>query len=120
MERTTSDQLVVVTLPSLEGRPIETWGLELGNGWGVGQDKLDNGVLLIVAPNDRKVRIEVGYGLEGLLTDARAKDIIDAQLLPSFRENDLVGGIQKGVDAIIKVLESSRARPMPKFEKVAA
>ena len=72
LEDKTSIQLVVVTLPSLRGSPIEEWGLTLGRSWGIGQKGKDNGALLIVAPNDRELRIEVGYGLEGTLTDATA------------------------------------------------
>ena len=72
LERRTSDQLVIVTVPSLNGRTIEAFGLALGNHWRIGQRGKDNGVLLIVAPAERKVRIEVGYGLEAILTNARA------------------------------------------------
>ena len=85
LEGRTSDQLVVVTLPSLKGRSIEQVGLALGNGWAIGQAELNNGVLLIIAPSERKVRIEVGCGLEGLLTDERAASIIAAPLLPLLR-----------------------------------
>jgi len=73
LEDKSSDQLVVVTLPSLQGYEIEDYGYQLGRHWGIGTKELDNGVLLIVAPNERKVRIEVGYGLEPILTDALSR-----------------------------------------------
>jgi uncharacterized protein len=111
LERKTSDQLVVVTLPSLGGVPIEAVGLRLGNGWAVGRKGLDNGVLLIVAPRDRKVRIEVGCGLERLLTDARAAAIIQQKLIPRFRAGDYDGAAEAGVAAIADILESDKRRP---------
>lgn len=111
IEEATTDQLVVVTLPSLGGKPIETVGLELGNGWGIGQKQKDNGVLLIVAPGERTVRIEVGCGLEGLLTDERAAEIVEQTLVPHFRAGEFQAGIQARVDAIEAVLRSNRARP---------
>ena len=100
-EQATSNQLVVVTLPSLQGTEIEDYGYQLGRHWGIGQQGRDNGVLLIVAPNERKVRIEVGYGLEGDLPDAIAKTIIENDILPAFRGGDYPRGIAAGVDAII-------------------
>lgn len=120
LERATRDQLVVVTLASLDSKAIETVGLELGNGWGIGQDELDNGVLLIVAPNERKVRIEVGSGLEGLLSDAAAQAIIDERLLPEFRSGRFETGIEAGVAAMIEILEQDRRRPQPRPLKQAA
>ena len=120
LEQRTKDQLVVVTIPDLHGEKIEDFALRLGNSWGVGQRALDNGVLLIVAPNERRTRIEVGCGLEGLLTDARAKEVIDTALLPSFREADYQQGIASGVDAIVRVLASDSKRPKPAPSKKAA
>jgi uncharacterized protein len=111
LEARTRDQLVVVTLPSLAGHPIESWGLALGNGWGIGRKGLDNGVLLIVAPRDHKVRIEVGCGLEGLLTDARAGQIIERDIVPRFRARQLEGGIEAGVASIDTLLRRDRRRP---------
>lgn len=104
LEAKTTDQLVVVTVRTLGGRSIEEYGYQLGRAWGIGQKDKNNGVLLIVAPNDRKVRIEVGYGLEGTLPDAIASIIIQNSILPRFRTNDYPGGIAKGADDIIKVL----------------
>lgn len=106
-EDKTSIQLVVVTLPSLRGNPIEDWGLELGRTWGIGQKGKDNGALLIVAPNDRELRIEVGYGLEGTLPDATANAIIRNVIVPRFKSGDMAGGISDGVDAIISALSGS-------------
>jgi uncharacterized protein len=107
LEAKTSTQLVVVTLPSLNGRPIEEWGLALGRGWGIGQEGKDNGALLIVAPNDRELRIEVGYGLEGTLPDATADAIIRNVIVPRFKAGNLAGGISDGVDAIIAVVSGT-------------
>lgn len=97
-------QIVVATLPSLQGYEIEDYGYRLGRQWGIGQKGSNNGALLIVAPNERRVRIEVGYGLEGTLTDAVSRLIIENGILPRFRVGDFSGGIQRGVDDIIQVL----------------
>jgi uncharacterized protein len=104
LESKTSNQMVVVTLRSLEGLSIEDYGYQLGRQWGIGQKSRSNGALLIVAPNERKVRIEVGYGLEGTLTDAVTHLIIQNAVLPRFRVNDFAGGITRGVDDIIQAL----------------
>lgn len=104
LEAKTTDQLVVVTLRSLQGTSIEDFGVELGRRWRIGQTDKNNGVLLIVAPSERKVRIEVGYGLEGTLTDAVSKLIIENAIVPRFRANDIPGGITRGVDDIVSVL----------------
>jgi uncharacterized protein len=104
LEGKSSDQLVVVTLKSLQGTSIEDFGYQLGRHWQIGQAGKNNGVLLIVAPNDRKVRIEVGRGLEGTLTDAISRLIIENAIVPRFRANDYAGGIVRAVDDIIDVL----------------
>ena len=104
LEAKTSDQLVVVTLKSLQGTSIEDFGVELGRHWQIGQRDKNNGALLIVAPNERRVRIEVGYGLEGALTDAVSRLIIENGITPRFRADDFAGGITRGVDDIISVL----------------
>ena len=105
-EDMTTNQIVVATVPSLQGNDIRDFGYQLGRHWAIGQADKNNGVLLLVAPNDRKVAIEVGYGLEGVLTDATAKLIIENKILPRFRSDDLPGGIRNGVAAIIAVLEN--------------
>jgi len=104
LEQKTTDQLVVVTLKSLQGTSIEDYGYQLGRSWQIGQKDKNNGVLLIVAPNERKVRIEVGYGLEGALTDAVSRLIIENSILPRFKVSDYSGGIKRGVEDIIQVL----------------
>jgi uncharacterized protein len=104
LEAKTSRQLVVVTTPSLQGYEIDDYGYQLGRVWGIGEKGRDNGVLLIVAPNERRVRIEVGYGLEGVLTDALSNVILQAQVLPKFRTGDFEGGVVAGADAVIEQL----------------
>jgi uncharacterized protein len=105
LETKTTSQLVVVTLRSLQGTSIEDFGVQLGRHWGIGQKGKNNGALLIVAPTERKVRIEVGYGLEGTLTDAIAKFIIENSILPRFRAADFPGGVKRGVDDLILVMQ---------------
>jgi uncharacterized protein len=104
LEQKTSRQLVVVTLPSLQGYEISDYGYQLGRAWGIGQAKLNNGILFIVAPNEHKTRIEVGYGLEPIITDAFSSVVIQSQVLPKFRSNDFNGGVQAGVNALIEQL----------------
>jgi len=103
-EQATGEQVVVVTVPDLGGRSIEEFGLELGRTWGIGQKGEDNGALLIVARDDRKIRIEVGYGLEGRLTDAQSSVIINRIIAPAFQRGDFTAGITEGAEAIITVL----------------
>jgi uncharacterized protein len=109
LEAKTSDQFVVVTLDSLQGYEIEDFGYQLGRHWGIGQAGEDNGLLLIVAPNEREVRFEVGYGLEGTMTDALTRVIIENAILPRFRADDMAGGIERGVDDAIQVLTGDAA-----------
>jgi uncharacterized protein len=116
LERRTRDQLVVVTLPDLKGRAIEAWGLALGNGWHIGQKGLNNGVLLVVAPNQRKVRIEVGCGLEGLVTNARSAAIIRDPLLPLLKSKRYNAAAEAGVARIAAILERDTRRPQPRRE----
>src|SRR5205807_10487715 len=104
LEAKTTDQLVVATVRSLQGTSVEDYGNRLFRNWKLGQAGKNNGVLLLVAPNERKVRIEVGYGLEGTLTDAITRLIIENNILPRFRANDFAGGIARGVDDVIQVL----------------
>ena len=104
VEAKTSRQLVVVTLPSLQGYDIQDYGYQLGRAWGIGQKGQNNGVLFIVAPNDRKVRVEVGYGLEGVLTDALSSIILQRSVLPKFRAGDVQGGVVDGTSALIEQL----------------
>ena len=114
LQRATSRQLVVVTLASLEGYEIEDYGYRLGRHWGIGQSEANNGVLLIVAPDERRVRIEVGYGLEPIITDAFASRVINDEIVPRFRQNDYPGGIEVGTAALVSQLaappEAAEAR----------
>jgi uncharacterized protein len=104
LEDKSSIQLVVATVKSLQGGDIETYANELFRTWKLGQAQKNNGVLLLVAPNEHKVRIEVGYGLEGTLTDALSSVIISSAIVPRFKAGDFSGGISRGVDGIISVL----------------
>jgi uncharacterized protein len=107
LETKTADQLVIVTLKSLQGTAIEDYGYQLGRRWQIGQKDKNTGVLLIVASTERQVRIEVGYGLEGTLTDALTKYIIETSILPRFKVGDFPGGIKLGAAQIIQVLSGS-------------
>ena len=100
LEADTGAQLVVVTVPDLQGYEIEDYGYRLGRAWGIGPQETDRGVLLIIAPTERKVRIEVGYGLEPILTDAMSSHIIQTEILPQFRAGSFSAGTLAGVDAI--------------------
>jgi uncharacterized protein len=104
LERASSRQLVVATVPSLQDYPIEEYGYRLGRAWGIGTSEANNGTILLVAPNERKVRIEVGYGLEPIITDALSSIIISTQILPRFRTGDYPGGINAGASALIEQL----------------
>jgi len=116
-ETQTTNQLVVVTLPDLQGYTIEEFGYQLGREWGIGQAEHNNGVLLLVAAEERKVRIEVGYGLEGVLTDALSSKIINSIIVPQFKSGNFSGGIEAGTVAIMAVLNGSAdATTFPKSE----
>jgi uncharacterized protein len=104
LEAKSGIQLVVATVTSLEGQEIEPYANELFRTWKLGEAQKNNGVLLLVAPNERRIRIEVGYGLEGTLTDALSNVIIANAIAPRFRAGDFGDGIQRGVDDIITVL----------------
>jgi uncharacterized protein len=104
-ETSTRQQLVVATIPSLEGYDIADYGYRLGRAWGIGTKERKDGVLLIIAPNDRKLRIEVGYGLEPVLTDAMSSVIINRVIVPRFKSGDMPAGIEAGVDAIVQQIE---------------
>lgn len=111
-EAETSNQIVVVTVNSLEGYADADYALRLGREWGIGTEEKSNGVILLVAPNERKVRIEVGYGLEGALPDGLAGQIIRRDILPSFKESDYPRGIELGVNAILQaVVGEYKAEP---------
>ncbi|MGL4764367.1 MAG: TPM domain-containing protein [Aeromonas sp.] len=103
-EKRSGIQLVVVSVDSLQGETIEEYGYQLGRHWGIGQKGKDNGVLLLIAQDERKVRIEVGYGLEGDLPDAIAANIIQTRILPAFKRGDMVAGVVAGSQAIMQAL----------------
>ena len=119
LEAQHTDQFVIVTVNSLEGEDIADYGVELGREWKIGQANANNGVLMIVAPNERKVRLEVGYGLESVLTDALSSQIIQQKILPRFRDSDYPGGINAGADAVIEQLSLDEAEAKARAAKAA-
>ena len=108
-ERATGNQIVVLTVPTLGGESVEDYAVRVFEEWKLGSRDKDNGVLILVAPQDRRVRIEVGYGLEGTLTDATASRIIRDLMTPRFREGNYDVGIEAGVTAVIQILEGRRS-----------
>jgi uncharacterized protein len=103
-EKATTEQVVVAILSSLQGYPIEDYGVQLARRWGIGQAKQNNGIVLIIAPKEHEVRIEVGYGLEGKLTDALTHAIIQNEILPYFKQGNYEAGVVHGTQAILAVL----------------
>jgi uncharacterized protein len=116
LEKQSQRQFVVVTLPDLQGYDIADYGYQLGRHWQIGDKERNDGALLIVAPTERKVRIEVGYGLEPVLTDGLSSLIVQRQIVPRFKAGDMPGGIEAGADAIIAQL----ALPPEEAQKIAA
>jgi uncharacterized protein len=116
-ERATSNQVVVLTIPSLEGESVERVALDVFNTWGLGQADRDNGVLVLIARDDREMRIEVGYGLEGTLTDSRAGRIIRSEFVPAFRNGNYDAGTLAGVSAVVGTIEGTY---VPRPETAAA
>jgi uncharacterized protein len=110
-ERATGAQIAVLTIPSLEGDPLEDFSMRVVETWKLGRESEDDGALLLIARDDRKMRIEVGYGLEGQLTDLMAGRILDEMVRPKFRDGDFAGGIETGVDAMLGVLEGREVLP---------
>lgn len=108
-------QLAVLIVPTTQPETIEQYSLRVAEQWKLGRKKVDDGALLIIAKNDRKLRIEVGYGLEGALNDATSKRIIDEIITPKFRNGDFAGGIADGADRILKVVDGEPLPP-PKPE----
>lgn len=103
-EKQTGIEVAVATVPSLDGRPVEDYAVDIFERWGIGKKGKNNGVLFIVAPNERKMRIEVGYGLEGAINDALAGRILDGAVVPKFKEGDISGGIAAGALAIVDTI----------------
>lgn len=112
-EARTSNQVALLTLPSLEGEPLEEFSHRVATTWKLGQKGTDNGVLVLVVPGERKVRIEVGYGLEGTLTDLKSSRIIREEMVPRFRSGDFAGGIFAGVKAVLGTIEGTYKPPGP-------
>lgn len=108
-EKNSGEQVVLVTLDSLQGHSIEDYGYQLGRYWGIGQKGKNTGAILIVAPHERKVRIEVGYGLEGQLTDALSRVIIESKITPQFRSGDFNAGVLAGTASILRALGDDAA-----------
>lgn len=106
-EDSTTNQVVVLTIPSLGGDALEPYATRVFRAWGLGQADRDNGVLLLVSTGDRQLRIEVGRGLEGSLTDATSGTIIRQEIVPHFRNEDYEGGVLSGVDTILAVLDAA-------------
>jgi uncharacterized protein len=113
-------QIAVLMVPSTAPEPVEQYALRVAEQWKIGRSKIDDGAILVVAKNDRALRIEVGYGLEGALNDATASRIIREVIVPRFRENDFYGGINAGVDRMIRVIDGeplpAPARSAPQVE----
>ncbi|HTN70017.1 MAG TPA: TPM domain-containing protein [Methylomirabilota bacterium] len=110
LERDTGHQVAVLTIPTLEGEDIEGFSIRVAENWKIGKKGFDDGVILVVAVKDRRLRLEVGYGVEGILPDAIAKRITADYIVPHFRAQDYGGGIVAGIDAVQKIL---RKEPLP-------
>ena len=120
LETKTGRQVVVVTLPSLQGDDIADYGYQLGRTWGIGQKGQNNGVLFIIAPTEHKVRIEVGYGLEPIITDALSSQILQEQVLPKLRSGDTDGAVSAGTAAIIGQLSADPATATANVQQATA
>jgi uncharacterized protein len=108
LEQQTSSEMAVATVASLNGMSVEDYATRLFKEWGIGQAKQDNGVLVVVAPNEREMRIEVGYGLEGVLPDGLAGQVIREEFTPRFRDGDYSGGIQNGVTRLVDIVQKQQ------------
>ena len=119
LQKATGNQLVVATVPDLQGYPIEDYGYRLLRGWGVGLKDVNNGAILLVAPNERKVRIEVGYGLEPVLTDALTSEIIRDTIVPRLRADDAAGALGDGAGAIMTAATPEPVQPLTVVDRPA-
>ena len=117
LEQTDSTQIAVLTIPSLEGESLEGFSLKVAENWKIGQAETDNGALLLVAVGDRKIRIEVGYGLEGSLTDLQAGRIIRNVILPQFKQGNFDQGVIDGVNAMIQTVKGEYTPPKSRSGK---
>ena len=116
LQTTTGHQLVVATIADLGGYPIEDYSYQLGRAWGVGAKQKNDGLLLVIAPTDRKVRVEAGPGLQGTVTDALSSVIINTQIAPKFKAGDYAGGINAGIDQLATLIQL----PPEEAQKLAA
>ena len=101
-------QIAVLIVPTTDQEPIEQFSLRVAEAWKIGRKKIDDGALLVIAKNDRHLRIEVGYGLEGALTDVTTKRIIDEEITPKFKSGDFAGGVSAGIDRMIRVIDGEK------------
>jgi uncharacterized protein len=113
LEARKGSQIAVLFVPSTQPETIEQYSLRVAKDWKIGRIKIDDGVIIVVAKDDHKLRIEVGYGLEGALTNFTAKRIIDENIVPRFRAGDFAGGISAGVTRIISVIDNEQLPPLP-------
>jgi uncharacterized protein len=120
LEDKTHRQLVVATVPDLQGYPVEDYGYKLGRAWGIGQKGANNGAILLVAKAEHKIRIEVGYGLEPILTDAYSGEIIRNQITPAFKQGQFAAGINAGVDAIVQQLQAPPQEQEQRVQQASA
>jgi uncharacterized protein len=120
LEAASGRQFVVATVNSLEGRTIEDYGYRLGREWGIGQEQKDDGVILLVAPNERKVRIETGYGARVFLTDAVSSVLIREAIIPRFKAGDFGGGIVAGSDQIISLMRLPPEEAAKRAQEIGA
>jgi uncharacterized protein len=119
LEAQSGRQFVVATVNSLEGRTIEDYGYRLGRHWKLGDEKRDDGVILLIAPNEKKVRIETGYGARVFLTDALSSVIINSHILPRFKTGDMPGGIMAGADEIVRIMSLPAEEAARRAEQVS-
>lgn len=108
LEARKGSQIAVLIVPTTDGEAIEQFALRVAEAWKIGRKKVDDGALLVIAKNDRRLRIEVGYGLEGALTDATTKRIIDEDITPKFKTGDFAGGVSAGVDRMVRIVNGEK------------
>jgi uncharacterized protein len=108
LETRKGSQIAVLIVPTTDGEAIEPFSLRVAEAWKIGRKKIDDGALLVIAKNDRRLRIEVGYGLEGALTDATTKRIIDEDITPKFKSGDFAGGVAAGVDRMVRIVNGEK------------
>src|SRR3954462_2483843 len=108
LEQRKGSQVAVLIVPTTAPETIEQYSIRVAEAWKIGRKKIDDGALLVVAKNDRHLRIEVGYGLEGVLTDVTSKRIIDEDITPKFKSGDFAGGITAGIDRMIRLIDGEK------------